>query len=105
MELNLGKNGATPAADQLREIVDKAEVLLATLGDGGDAAVMQLRERVEQAVRNAQQKLMDLESRAQDVAGRSMRNTNEYVQQHPWAAVAMAAAVGAVVGALVSRRI
>ncbi len=105
MEMNLGKNGATPAADQLRDIVDKAEVLLATLGDGGDAAVSQLRQRVETTVRNAQQKLRDLESQAQDIAGRSVRSTDEYVRSHAWASVAVAAAVGAVVGALVSRRI
>jgi ElaB/YqjD/DUF883 family membrane-anchored ribosome-binding protein len=105
MELNLGKNGAAPAADQLRDIVDKAEVLLATLGDGGDAAVSQLRQRVEATVRNAQQKLRDLESQAQNIAGRSVHNTDAYVQGHPWTAVAVAAAVGAVVGALVSRRV
>jgi ElaB/YqjD/DUF883 family membrane-anchored ribosome-binding protein len=105
MEMNLGKNGAAPAADQLRDIVGKAEVLLATLGDGGDAAVAQLRQRVETTVRNAQQKLLDLESQAQDIAGRSVRNTDAYVQGHPWTSVAVAAAVGAVVGALVSRRI
>jgi ElaB/YqjD/DUF883 family membrane-anchored ribosome-binding protein len=105
MELNISKNGSARPADQLRELVGKAEELLVTLGDGGDAAVTDLRQRVKSTLRNAEKKLQQIETQAQDMADRTVRGTNEYVHANPWTSVAMAAAVGALVGALVSRRI
>jgi ElaB/YqjD/DUF883 family membrane-anchored ribosome-binding protein len=105
MDANTAKNGSTKPVDQLREIVAKAEALLATLADDGDAAVVDLRHRVKHTISNAKDKLSSLQSQAQDAATNSIKSTDAYVQDNPWIAVGLAAAVGAIVGALVSRRI
>ena len=97
MDMNIGKNGASASsAAQLNEIVGKAEELLKTLGDGGDAAVHELRDRVGRTIRTARARLSTLEGRAEDMASNARAN--------PWTVVAMAAAIGLAVGALVSRR-
>lgn len=104
MEMSINKNGTANPADQLREIVGKAETLLATLGDDGDAAIAQLRERVKSTIRTATERLGSMQNQAQDLAVNGARRTDAYVHTNPWIAVGVAAAVGAVVGALVSRR-
>lgn len=106
MEQTINKNGYGSAkpADQLRELVTKAEELLSTLGDSGDAALADLRGRVNATVLKAKTKLTDLQAQAQDMASHGVQSTDAYVRDNPWVSVGIAAAVGAVVGALVSRR-
>jgi ElaB/YqjD/DUF883 family membrane-anchored ribosome-binding protein len=105
MDMSINKNGSSTPADQLREIVGKAEALLSSLSDDGDAAVGDLRHRVKHTISNAKDTLAKLQSQAQDIAVNSVKSTDNYVRENPWMAVGVAAAVGALVGALVSRRI
>ena len=105
MDMNIGKNGANASsAAQLNEIVGKAEELLKTLGDGGDATVHELRERVGRTIRNARTRLGALEGRAEHMASDAVASAQDYARANPWTVVAMAAAIGLAVGALVSRR-
>jgi ElaB/YqjD/DUF883 family membrane-anchored ribosome-binding protein len=104
MELNVSKNGTATPADQLREIVGKAEELLGTLDDGVDGAAAGLRHRVKATIRNAKSRMTDLQSQASDMAEGTIRSGDAYVRGNPWTAVAVATAVGALIGAYVSRR-
>lgn len=105
MNMNIGKNGSTASStEQLNEIVGKAEELLKSLGDGGDTAVHELRERVGRTIRNARARLGTLEGRAEDMASQAVTSAQDYARANPWTVVAMAAAIGVAVGALVSRR-
>jgi ElaB/YqjD/DUF883 family membrane-anchored ribosome-binding protein len=105
MESTVNTNGTAGPADQLREIVGKAEELLGSLGDGGDAAVAQLRQRVQSTIQDAKVKLGNLQTQARDMADKAVTGTDSYVRGNPWIAVGVAAAIGAMLGALVSRRI
>lgn len=105
MNMNIGKNGASASsAEQLNEIVGKAEELLKSLGDGGDSAVHELRERVGRTIRNARTRLGTLEGQAEDMATNAVAKAQDYARANPWTVVAMAAAIGLAVGALISRR-
>jgi ElaB/YqjD/DUF883 family membrane-anchored ribosome-binding protein len=105
MELNVNKNGAATAADQLSEIVTKAEDLLSKMSQAGDTSAVEMRQRVQATIENAKGTLSQLQTQTQDAVNRGMKSTDEYVRSNPWTAIAVAAGVGAFVGALVARRI
>jgi ElaB/YqjD/DUF883 family membrane-anchored ribosome-binding protein len=79
--------------DELRDVVAAAEDLLkATTGERGER-IEEIRARAEEALRTARERLEGVGSRL-----------NEEVRQHPWAAVAIAAGIGLVLGVLLSRK-
>jgi ElaB/YqjD/DUF883 family membrane-anchored ribosome-binding protein len=79
--------------DELRDVVTAAEDLLkATTGERGER-IEEIRARAEEALRTARERLEGVGSRL-----------NEEVRQHPWAAVAIAAGIGLVLGVLLSRK-
>ena len=105
MELNVNKNGTATAADQLSEIVSKAEELLGKISDSGEASAGDLRQRVQATMQKAKGRLTQLQTQTRDSVNQGMKSTDDYVRANPWTAVAVAAGIGAFVGALVARRI
>lgn len=92
------------AADELRGIVDKAEELLKTLTDDSGDIAEELRARVGNTVRAARARIGEIETSAKAVGSHAMEATDKYVTSNPWMAVAVAAALGALVGAALIRR-
>lgn len=92
------------AADEVRNLIADVEDLIARLADLNDADVATLRDKVRSTVESAKESLADgaatLRRRAREAAG----GADDYVHESPWAAVGLAALVGAVVGILVARR-
>lgn len=96
--------GDANVADQLRSIVHEAEVLLEALNGVSDQSLGDLRERVYRAVDTAKARLADLEQQADQLTQRAARAAETYVREHPWAAVAIGAAIGLMLGALIASR-
>ena len=91
-------------ATDLRVVISDAEELLrATAGQMGDKAVV-ARERIQESLRVAKDKLARSQEVVVDKTKAAARATDDYVHDHPWGAVGIAAAVGLVVGMLISRR-
>jgi ElaB/YqjD/DUF883 family membrane-anchored ribosome-binding protein len=91
-------------ASDLRVVISDAEELLrATAGQMGEKAVI-ARERIQESLRAAKDKLSRAEEAVIDQTKAAARATDDYVHEHPWAAVGIAAAVGLVIGMLISRR-
>jgi len=91
-------------ASDLRVVVADAEELLrATAGQMGEKAVV-ARERIQESLRVAKDKLARAEEVVIDKTKAAARATDDYVHDHPWGAVGIAAAVGLVIGMLISRR-
>jgi ElaB/YqjD/DUF883 family membrane-anchored ribosome-binding protein len=91
-------------ASDLRVVVADAEELLrATAGQMGEKAVI-ARERIQESLRVAKDKLSQAEEIVVDKTKAAARATDDYVHDHPWGAVGIAAAVGLVIGMLISRR-
>ena len=91
-------------ASDLRVVVADAEELLrATAGQMGEKAVI-ARERIQESLRAAKDKLSRAEEAVVDQTKAAARATDDYVHEHPWGAVGIAAAVGLVIGMLISRR-
>jgi ElaB/YqjD/DUF883 family membrane-anchored ribosome-binding protein len=84
-------------------IADAEELLRATAGQMGEKAVV-ARERIQESLRAAKDKLAQAEEVVIDKTKAAARATDDYVHDHPWGAVGIAAAVGLVIGMLISRR-
>ena len=91
------------ASDLRVVIADAEELLRATAGQMGEKAVV-ARERIQESLRVAKDKLARAEEVVIDKTKAAARATDDYVHDHPWGAVGIAAAVGLVVGMLISRR-
>lgn len=85
-------------------VVADAEALLkASAGQGGEALAA-VRSRVEQSLKVAKDKMLDAEEELLLKTKAAARVTDEYVHDHPWHAVGIAAGVGLVIGLLIGRR-
>ena len=91
-------------AEELRRIVEQAESLLASAGSEGDAALDSLRARVNDTLGAARARLSDLEQEARAAGRRAASATESWVRSNPWAALAIGAGIGLIVGAVLTRR-
>lgn len=100
---------ATPDAreqivlDMKAVIADAEELLKATTGATGER-ITAARARAEETLRAAREKLSRLDDAVVDRAKETARAADEYVREHPWGAVGIAAVAGLLVGVLISRR-
>jgi ElaB/YqjD/DUF883 family membrane-anchored ribosome-binding protein len=90
-------------ADLKVVIADAEELLSATAHEAGER-VAQLRERVQDNLRNARHTLGGLEDDLRLKARDACRATDHYVHEHPWTSIGVAAGVGLLLGLLISRR-
>lgn len=84
---------------ELRDVVDQAEALLAALEQDKDAAVGELRVRVNQRLEAARARLGALDLEASDLGARAAEAADAYVREHPWTSVAIGASAGLLIGA------
>ena len=84
-------------------IADAEDLLRATASQAGEK-ISAAREKVQDTLDRAKAGLGDIEDVVTDTGRQAARATNEFVQANPWRAVGIAAAVGLVVGLLISRR-
>jgi len=95
---------ASQLIDDLTAVVRDAESLLrATAAQTGDK-MEELRERAQDSVRHAKERLANIEDEALQHARALAGDADEYVRGNPWQAVGIAAGIGLVLGLLMSRR-
>jgi ElaB/YqjD/DUF883 family membrane-anchored ribosome-binding protein len=90
-------------ADMKTVISDAEELLHVTASQAGEK-VSAARARAQENLRAAKERLRDAEQLAEDKARAAARAADEYVQDHPWQSVGVAAAIGIVIGMLIARR-
>lgn len=84
-------------------IADAEEILRATANQAGEK-VVELRERIQERLRDAKIRLQDAEAALLDKTKAAARATDDFVHEHPWQAVGVAAAIGLALGVLIGRR-
>ena len=89
--------------DMKAVIADAEELLKATASAAGEKAGS-IRARAEETLRAAKNRLASLDDEMIDRAKHAARATDDYVHEHPWGAVGIAAVAGLLVGVLISRR-
>ena len=86
--------------DDLTAVIRDAEGLLKATASQTGEKVAEMRARAEDSVRQAKVRLAGFEEQAREAAGEA----DKFVRGNPWQAVGVAAAVGLVLGLLMSRR-
>lgn len=90
-------------ADLKMVVADAEELLAATAHQTGEK-VAALRERMQENLRAARHKLADAEEAVRLKTREVAKATDNYVHEHPWKSIGVAAGVGLLVGLLISRR-
>lgn len=93
-----------PVADELREVVARAEELMRSIGNAEEATVIQLRDRVANTVNLAKARLDSLRTKTRTTVTEAAQTTDAYVRENPWTAIAGGAVLGLIMGALITRR-
>ena len=84
-------------------VTDSEELLKATAGDLDERAAA-ARAKVQESLRVARAKIAELDEAVLDRIQDAAKATDQYVHEHPWGAVGIAAAAGVLVGVLIARR-
>ena len=90
-------------ADMKIVIADAEELLRATAGQAGEK-VIAARAKIQDSMDAARIKLAQVSDASAERAKAAARATDDYVHEHPWHAVGIAALVGLVLGTLISWR-
>ena len=90
--------------DDFRKIVADSEALLRAIGSVPGDKARELRASVEENLAGAKERLRDLQSAAMERGTAAAKAADEYVHENPWALIAGAAAVGFLIGLMVSDR-
>ena len=94
----------TAASAEIKSLIADVEDLVARIADLKDADVTRMRAKVLRAVDSAKESLSDRADTLRRQAQQAATTADDYVHDSPWAAIGIAAAVGAVVGILATRR-
>lgn len=92
------------AASEIRNLIADVEELVARIADLNDADVVRVRSKVMNAVGAVKETLTEGADTLRRQAHKALSGADDYVRESPWAAVGLAAVVGAIVGILVARR-
>jgi len=84
-------------------VADSEELLRATAGSLDERASA-ARARVQESLRAARNKLEGIDGEMLDRVKQAAGATDDYVRDHPWGAVGIAAAAGLLVGVMIARR-
>jgi len=98
-----GANRDKLVQDMKVVISDAEELLRATANQAGEKIGV-ARERIQDSLHQAKVKLAEAEAVLMERAKLAARYTDDYVQENPWRAIGVAAAIGVVLGLLLSRR-
>lgn len=90
--------------DDLSAVVADAEELLKATANQTGERITAVRARAEESVRTAKDRIADVQDDLMDQAKVAAREADVYMHENPWKAAGIAAAVGVLIGAIISRR-
>ncbi len=88
----------------LKVVVADAEELLRATASSAGKKVSELREKIQDRLRDAKIRLADAEAALVDKTKAAARATDDFVHENPWKAVGIAAGVGLLLGVIIGRR-
>ena len=90
--------------DDFRKIVSDSEALLRAIGSVPGDKARELKISVEENLAGAKERLRELQGAAMERGTAAARAADDYVHENPWPLIAGAAAVGFLIGLMVSDR-
>ncbi|KJK00315.1 YqjD family protein [Pseudomonas sp. BGr12] len=102
------KTAVNAAKDELlaefQALVSDTEKLLQSSADLAGAEADQMRAQIHESLKRARDAIYSTKDSVRDQGKAAVDATEDYVGDHPWQAVGIAAGVGFLLGLLVSRR-
>lgn len=92
------------ALENLNAAVSEAESLLQSAATAGEERAAAIRDKVEENLRIARDRLQDLEDALMTKGRAAVQYTDDYVHDHPWQILGAAIAIGVGIGILLNRR-
>ena len=90
--------------DDLSAVVADAEELLKATASQTGERIAAVRARAEESLKVAKNRIADAKDDLLDQAKVAAKEADNYVHENPWKAAGIAAAVGVLNGAIISRR-
>ena len=90
--------------DDFGNVLNEAEEMLKRAANETGDRARDLREQVETKLLHAKLRLQELQGHAVDQAKAAARATDDYVHDHPWQSIGIAAGIGFIAGLLLNRR-
>jgi len=87
-----------------RSVMEDIDALMGATKDSAAGDVAALRARILDRLEGAKERVIDAQHEAIERAKEAAGATDDYVHEHPWQAVGVAAAIGLVIGVLIGRR-
>jgi ElaB/YqjD/DUF883 family membrane-anchored ribosome-binding protein len=91
-------------ADDMKSIIADAEELLKATASATGERILAARARAEETLKSARDRLSRLDDAALAQAKEVAKTADDYVHEHPWGAVGIAAVAGLLLGVMISRR-
>ena len=89
---------------ELKSLADTLEEVLSTSGDKSKEELSKLRSKAEKALQESRYRLGETGDAIARQTREAAARTDEYVRENPWASVGIGAAIGVVLGVLLTRR-
>jgi len=96
--------GVDKLVSDLQTLVADAESILLTTADDASDKAAETRARIRATLTEAREQIERIEEKVMFEAKVAAREADRFVRDRPWQAVGIAAAVGLVIGVLVSRK-
>ena len=90
--------------DDFNAVISDAEQLLKSVAAEGGEKAAGMRAKIEENLKAAKETLQDIQGTVVEKTRAAAHATDDYVHEHPWHAIGVAAGVGVVLGLLLNRR-
>jgi ElaB/YqjD/DUF883 family membrane-anchored ribosome-binding protein len=98
------QDGQQRLTRDVQKMMQDAEALLRTAANGAGDGYAEARSRLEESLKAAKSGFGQFESAARDQARAAAQASDEWVRRHPWETIGVGAALGLLVGVLLSRK-
>jgi ElaB/YqjD/DUF883 family membrane-anchored ribosome-binding protein len=88
----------------IKNVLADAEDLLKQAASSTGERATELREKALARLKQAKEKAADVQVVVVEKGKKAARATDDYVHEHPWASIGIAAGVGMVLGLLINRK-
>lgn len=100
----MSKDNTDHLRAELKSLADTLEEVLSNSGEKSKEELSKLRGKAEQALRDSRHRLGETGDVIAKQTREAAARTDEYVRENPWASVGIGAAIGVVLGVLLTRR-
>ncbi len=90
--------------DETKDVLRETADLIEAAANASPEDSKKIYAKIAENLKSAKHRLVEIESVAVEKAKVAAKKTDEFVQEHPWQAVGVGAAVGLLIGFLAARR-